>query len=102
MRTTKLALALSLAAACSGSVYSADVSPDGGSVDVSTPDAGAPFDAGSLDAGSPAGPPDAGLPAPDAGAADAGPVGVNAPSLGGCQMFPADNDFNRDVTGDSV
>ncbi|PWU08794.1 MAG: hypothetical protein C5B47_04190 [Verrucomicrobia bacterium] len=39
----------------------------------------------------------------DAPSLDGG-IGVTAsgPSLGGCPMFPRDNDFNRDVSGDAV
>jgi hypothetical protein len=37
-----------------------------------------------------------------AGTVDAGPTAAAVPSLGGCQMFPASNDWNRDVSGDDV
>jgi hypothetical protein len=61
------------------------------------PDAGAaaeaPADAGASDAGAPAS--DAGV--ADAGAPDGGPAG---PTLAGCPMFPPDNPWNRDISGE--
>jgi hypothetical protein len=60
-----------------------------------------PDDGGAADAGPLA---DGG--APDAGATlpitDAGPAVQPGPSLGGCPMFPADNEWNRDISGDAV
>jgi hypothetical protein len=72
-------------------------SDDGGVV----PDAGALSDAGgTADAGEAA---DAGG---DAGVTlpivDAGPTVQPGPTLGGCPMFPASNEWNRDISGDAV
>jgi hypothetical protein len=46
-------------------------------------------DAGAADAG-----------APDAGAPDAGPARAAGPTLAGCPMFPSDNPWNRDISGE--
>jgi len=73
MRPTLLALALSLAA-CSGS---------------------APFGIAAM---ADAGP----VSSADAGTTDAGTAELATPSLGGCPMFPAGNDWNRDISGDAV
>jgi hypothetical protein len=114
MRTTIALALLFLLTACGGSAlqdtaHTLGVAEDGGEVT----DAGdaAVVDAGTiaeLDAG-PVAPSDAGTVV--AAPSDAGPV-VTAPApapapaagptLGGCPMFPADNDWNRDISGDAV
>jgi hypothetical protein len=88
MRTTLLAIAL-LLAACggtaspSGKLISEPVLPDdGGLSDAGVSDAGAAADAGPV--------------------SDAGTTAQASPSLGGCQMFPAGDEWNRDISGDAV
>src|SRR5579859_4127093 len=92
MRTTLLTVAL-LLAACGGSF------PNAEQLSTTAPDAGSSPDAGDADAG-----PDAGLPAADAGVPppDGGTAAQASPSLGGCPMFPAGSEWNRDVSGDAV
>jgi hypothetical protein len=94
MRTTLFTLALLLAAACGGtSAPASDPGiPDAGGT---LADAGGSPDAGELaDAG-----PDAGTTLP---IVDAGPSVQPGPTLGGCPIFPADNEWNRDISGDAV
>jgi hypothetical protein len=73
----------------SGQLVSSPVMPDDGGVSD-----GGLSDGGVSDAG-PAG-------AVDAGPVDAGPAAQASPSLGGCQMFPASSEWNRDISGDAV
>src|SRR3954468_3085859 len=77
MRTTLIALAL-LLAACGGTPLPQAPVP-----------APAPVEASS-DAG------------PAVAPADGGSSADSAPTLGGCPMFPASNEWNRDVSGDPV
>lgn len=66
---------------------------------------------GELILGSGAGPADAGGPNGGAGTADGGaadggaaglPPGPKIQEIAGCQVFPADNEFNRDISNDPV
>ena len=59
---------------------------------------------GAPDAGvsAPPGSSDAGVSSPDAGVSAPPDAGPPAPQLAGCPMFPADNDWNRDVSADPV
>jgi hypothetical protein len=83
MRSAYLLLAL---CACGGTARS--VVAVGGDAGV---DAGTGLDAGTgVDAG--------GGPAPDAGS----PPAPSGPTLAGCPMFPLENEWNRDVSGDPV
>lgn len=62
-------------------------------------------DAGDASVGAPGSDPGPAAAAPDAGApaADPSPAAVApGPTLAGCPMFPADNPWNRDVSGDAV
>jgi hypothetical protein len=89
----KIAVVL-LVAACGGRAKeSSFASTDGTGA---TPDAGAAVDGGpsSSDAG-PANPPPPPAPVPP-------PAAPSGPSLAGCPMFPPDNDWNRDVSGEPV
>jgi hypothetical protein len=88
MRAHQFACLLALCA-CGGTAPFRGVAPPDAGAQQAPPDAGVQPDAGGPEAPPDAGPPDAG-------------VQPSGPTLSGCPMFPANNDWNRDVSADGV